>query len=139
MGVTFRLGEGNQRQDFGGGNRLRLGQDVSPQIRSGSVTWWPGRAGLWLEPRSNSVCFWGCHRGRTVQLPNTRLDPHLKVLKHNEEKIIYKGPAGNEEAFFFFLLAGRGHTQPRPKYSLSVCLGTIYSFCLLTPVHTKSI
>lgn len=37
-----------------------------------------------------------------MQLPNTRLDPHLKVLKHNEEKIIYKGPAGNEEAFFFF-------------------------------------
>lgn len=41
-----------------------------------------------------------------MQLPNTRLDPHLKVLKHNEEKIIYKGPAGNEEAFFFFLAEG---------------------------------
>lgn len=66
-------------------------------------------------------------------LPNT-------ILWVYNEKI-----TGNKKAlsfgiffYFFFHLAGREHTQFRPKYSLSVCLGTIYSFCLLTPVH-KSI
>lgn len=47
-------------------------------------------------------------RAVTEQLPDTRLQPWLKVLKHKEEKTVCKSLAGKEEAFGFgFFAFGR--------------------------------
>lgn len=87
------------------------------------VVFWPmaglrtgprgGWAGTWRAPVSahgpDSVEVTPCALGAvTEQLPETRLKPCLKVLKHREDKTVCKSLAGNEEAFGFgFFAFGR--------------------------------
>lgn len=79
-------------------------------LRRGPRGGWAGtRRALISAHGPESVEVTPCALGAvTEQLPDTRLKPCLKVLKHREDKTVCKSLAGNEEAFGFgFFAFGR--------------------------------